>query len=105
MSDAAQRWADGVYAGRANYATAMAHLLSRPELRVHRPSGKLCGISDCKRRAFRGELCRAHWQMVPMGRRMDVCVSSIQAAHFAAEKVKAEILLEVKALEDAAFGT
>jgi hypothetical protein len=39
-----------------------------------------CGIKGCKRNAYKGRLCRAHYAMVPQDERMGAALDAIQAS-------------------------
>jgi hypothetical protein len=92
----------------ANHATGMAaaadktaaHRLSgetlarvRREARAHHP----CRIKGCKRTAYKGALCRGHWNQVPYSDRLECASAAMDAAHRTAAKYHRRFLRELQA--------
>ena len=79
LDEAAERWKRGVEAAapfteeRRKRQAAMA-VASRKRGAEHR-----CSIKGCERHAYKGPLCRKHWDMVPVRSKVELTVACYRA--------------------------
>ena len=66
---------------------------------VRDPRTPDCGIKGCKRAAHRGQLCRAHYQLVPHEMKVGAMIAVMRASHFTAKREHRKQLAYVRALE------
>jgi hypothetical protein len=83
--------------------TASRRLTGQTLADVRRRSRELhpCKIRGCKRTAYKGSLCKAHWSMVPVADRVALTVAAMQAQHATAAKFHRRFLRDVQARCDA----
>jgi len=56
-----------------------------------------CKIKGCKRTAYKGSLCRGHWNMVPQNDKVQLMADTMIAAHNTAAKYHRRFLRELQA--------
>ena len=85
VSAAAENYRVGTAAAAERYAAAMEE--ARPkQLAAARRERTPCVVPACVKGASKGRLCRAHWEMVPAGDRMQVMLDAMRAQRRAADR-------------------
>ena len=86
----------GVAVGYVDWARAHeAGLAATPP----RATARECGIRDCGRAAYKGELCRRHWDMVPYERKVALQIDALNAQRRVVEKHHRDFLRLVRVLD------
>jgi len=78
-----------------------AHRLSGATLAAVRKAGREnhpCQIKGCKRRTYKGGLCRGHYDLVPLAMRMDCTIECMTAQRKVAARHHRKQLAYVKSL-------
>lgn len=61
-----------------------------------------CKIKGCPRKAYKGDLCKGHWAMVPYSDRARLAADAMMASHAVAKKFHARFLRELQTKINAA---
>jgi hypothetical protein len=66
-------------------------------VRRHNREKHPCGIKGCKRTAYKGALCKGHWDAVPYADKVELMVAAFEASHNVARKYHRRFLRELQA--------
>jgi hypothetical protein len=92
-------WGEAHAAGvEAAAAKTAARRLSGPALAEHRRLMKErhpCKVKGCKRTAYKGSICKAHWDTIPQRSKVELVVAVIQAEVETAARFHRRFLTEL----------
>lgn len=71
--------ATGMAAARAKTEAARLHGPALAERRRRMRERHPCKVKGCKRTAYKGAICRGHWDMIPMRAKVDLVVATMEA--------------------------